>query len=147
MADKDSSPKSSNEQMKHADMGVVNKDKSTFYHMVLKNMITQKVILNVPFLFHPRDIEWNQPFARVTLYHLNMEKMTDRQRQTFWHKVKKIAKDTLNEKRSNITAGLKKIFFGTYGDWLILMTIYYYNTYKHYSYSISIVTHNILYHY
>ena len=54
MAETDSSPKSSNEQMKHADMGVVNKDKSTFYHMVLKNAITQKVILNVPFLFHTR---------------------------------------------------------------------------------------------
>ena len=100
--------------MKHANMGVVNKDKSTFYHMVLKNTITQKVILNVPFLFHPRDIEWNQLFARVTIFPLYMEKMEDRKIQKFWNKVQKLAKDTLNEKRSNITCGLKKIFFGTY---------------------------------
>ena len=116
MADKDSPAKSPNEQMKHADMGVVTKDKNTFYHMVLKNTITQKVILNVPFLFHPRDNEWNQPFARVTIYHLHMEKMSDHKIQKFWGKVQKLAKDTLNEKRSNITCGLKKIFFGTYGD-------------------------------
>ena len=89
MVDKDSPAKSPNEQMKHANMGVVNKDKNTFYHMVLKNTITQKVILNVPFLFHPRDIEWNQPFARVTIYHLHMEKMEDRKIQKFWNKVQK----------------------------------------------------------
>ena len=71
--------------------------------MVLKNTITQKVILNVPFLFHPRDIERNQPFARVTIYHLHMEKMTDHKIQNAWGKLQKVAKDTLNEKRSNLT--------------------------------------------
>ena len=53
------------------------------------------------------------------MHHLvDMEQtMSDKQtKNKWWGKVKKLPKDTMNKKRSNITASLKKIFSGTYQD-------------------------------
>ena len=105
------------EVMKDASMGTLGKEKQDFFDMVLKNAITKKTILNVPILFDETDLEYNQPFAQVTMHHLNMgQNMSEKQKQKWWSKNKKLAKLTLNEKRSNVTCGLKKIFFGTYQD-------------------------------
>ena len=106
---------STNEVMKDASMGTLGKEKKDFFDMVIKNAITKKTLLNVPILFDETDLEYNQPFAQVTMYHLNMgQNMSEIHKQKWWSKNKKLAKLTLNEKRSNVTCGLKKIFFGMY---------------------------------
>ena len=109
----------SHEKMKVASMGAFSQDKEDFFIMLLKNVISQKVILNVPFLFNEKDLDWNQPFAQITRHYLDMKKRTDLKQQRLWDNVKKIAKNALNGKRSNITCGLKKIFLGTYKDRLM----------------------------
>ena len=103
------------ELMKDASMGTLGNEKKIFADMLLKNAITNKTLLNVPILFDETDLEYNQPFAQVTMYHLNMgQNMSETHKQKWWSKNKKLAKLTLNEKRSNVTCGLKKILFGTY---------------------------------
>ena len=103
--------------MKDASMGSLGKEKKDFYDMLLESAITKKTILNVPILFDETDLEYNQPFAQVTMHHLNMgENMSDKQKSKWWSKNMKLAKLTLNEKRSNITCGLKNIFLRTYQD-------------------------------
>ena len=104
----------SHEKMQDASMGAVNQEREDFFIMLIKNVISQKVILNVPFLFNEKDLDWNQPFAQITRYYLNIKKRTDLKQQKCWESVKKVAKNALNGKRSNITCGLKKIFLGTY---------------------------------
>ena len=76
----------------------------------------------VPIVFDETGLEYAQPFAQVTMFHLNIgQTMSERQKRNWWSNNKKLAKHTLNEKISNITCGLKKIFFGTYQDLLILI--------------------------
>ena len=117
MADNDSENNSAHDLMKDASMGTLGQTKKDFHQLLLKNAITQQSILFVPILFDEIDIEYNQPFAEVTMFHLNMgQTMSDKQKRTWWSKNWKLAKQTLNEKRSNITSGLKKIFFRTYQD-------------------------------
>ena len=50
---------SANEIMKDASMGTLGKEKKDFFHMVLKNAITKKTLLNVPILFDEIDLEYN----------------------------------------------------------------------------------------
>ena len=103
------------ELMTDANMGTHGQEKKYFADMLLKNAITKKSILNVPILFDETDLEYDQPFAQVTMHHLNMgQSKTEKQKRNWWSKNMKLAKITLNEKRSNITGGLKKIFFRTY---------------------------------
>ena len=114
MENKVSSTAVSHEKMQDASMGALGQDREDFFTMLIKNVISQKVILNVPFLFDEKDLDWNQPFAQITRHYLNMKKRTDLKQQKCWDSVKKVAKNALNGKRSNITCGLKKIFLGTY---------------------------------
>ena len=95
-------------------MGASGQDREDFFIMLIKNVISQKVILNVPFLFSEKDLDWNQPFAQITHYYQNIKKRTDLKQQKCWDSVKKVAKNALNGKQSNITCGLEKIFLGTY---------------------------------
>ena len=105
------------ELMKDASMGTLGKEKKYFADMLLKNAITKKSILNVPILFDETDLEYDQPFAQVIMFHLNMgQSKTEQQKRNWWSKNMKLAKYTLNEKQSNITSNLKKIFFCTYQD-------------------------------
>ena len=61
------------ELMKDASMGTLGNEKKIFADMLLlKNAITKKSILNVPILFDETDLEYNQQFAQVTMFHLNM---------------------------------------------------------------------------
>ena len=117
MANNDSENNSTHDLMKDASMGTLGQEKKDFYRLLLKNAITQQSIFFVPILFDEIDIEYNQPFAEVTMFHLNMgQTMTKKQKRNWWSKNWKLAKYTLHEKRSNITCGLKKIFFRTYQD-------------------------------
>ena len=105
------------ELMKDASMGTLGQEKKFFADMLLKNAITKKTILNVPILFDETDLEYDQPFAQVTMFHLNLgQSKTEQQKGNWWSKNMKLAKYTLNEKRSHITSNLKKIFFRTYQD-------------------------------
>ena len=72
MADKDSQSNPAHNTMKDASMGTLGQVKKDFYWLLLKNAITQQSILFVPILFDEIDIEYNQPFAKVTMYHLNI---------------------------------------------------------------------------
>ena len=117
MEDHNSQGNQANELMKDASMDSLCKEKKDFYDLLLKNAITKRTILNVPILFDETDLEYNQPFAQVTMHHLNMgENMSDKQKSKWWSKNMKLEKLTLNEKRSNITCGLKNIFLRTYQD-------------------------------
>ena len=72
MNEEDSQSNPAHELMKDASMDRLGQEKIDFYDMVLKNTITQKSILYVPILFDETDLECNQPFAKVTMYHLNI---------------------------------------------------------------------------
>ena len=98
-------------------MGRIRQEKENFFQMMLKNTITQQSVLYVPLVFDERELDYDQPFAQVTMFYLNIgTAMNDIQKRKWWSTNKKLAKNTLNEKRSNITCGLKKIFYGTYQD-------------------------------
>ena len=99
-------------------MDKLGQEKNNFYCLVLKNTVTQKKsILYVLTLFDKEDLEYNQSFVKATMHYLNIEQiMSEKQSRKWWSKVKKLAKHTLDRKRSNITCSLKKIFFGTYQD-------------------------------
>ena len=117
MEDHDSLGNQSNELMKDASMSRPRQEKKNFYHMMLKNTITQQSILYVPLVFDETELGYDQPFAQVTMFYLNIgPTMNDIQKRKWWSSHKKLAKNTLNEKQSNITCGLKKIFYGTYQD-------------------------------
>ena len=71
------------ELMKDANMGTLGQEKKYFADMLLKNEIAKKTILNVPILFDETDLEYNQPFAQVTMHHLNMgQSKTEKQKET-----------------------------------------------------------------
>ena len=132
MNDNDSQSKLAHDLMKEDSLGTLGQEKKDFYCLVLKSTITQKQksILNIPLFFDEIDLEYNQLFAQVTMYHLNIgQPMSEKQKRNWWSKNKKLAKYTLNEKQSNITCGLKKIFFGTYQDSLILTMPIFLNTF------------------
>ena len=72
------------ELMKDASMGTLGKEKKYFADMLLKNAITKKTILNVPILFDETDLDYNQPFAQVTMHHLNMgQNMSEKQKRNW----------------------------------------------------------------
>ena len=122
MNDDDSQGNPAHDLMKVGSMGTLDQEKKDFFRLVLKSTITQKTVLFVPIIFDETGLEYDQPFAQVTMFHLNIgQTMSERQKRNWWSNNKKLAKHTLNEKRSNITCGLKKIFFGTYQDLLILI--------------------------
>ena len=117
MEDHDSQGNPANELIKDASMGRLGQEKKNFYCLMLKNTITQQSVLYVPLVFDERELDYDQPFAQVTMFYLNIgTAMNDIQKRKWWSTNKKLAKNTLNEKRSNITCGLKKIFYGTYQD-------------------------------
>ena len=102
-------------QMQHSDMGAGNTSvgKYALFEILVKNMVAQKVYLYVPFLFTEADLDYNKPFAKVTFFLLQMNDKPDIAKQKFWEKHKKSAKIALNNKRSGIATGMKKVFFGT----------------------------------
>ena len=83
MNNKDSQIIPAHELMKDASMGILSNEKKDFYDMVLKKAITKKSILNVPILFDETDLEYNQSFAQVIMYHLNMgQNMSEKHKET-----------------------------------------------------------------
>ena len=116
MENNDSQGNEVNDLMKVASsIGRLRQEKENFFQMMLKNTITQQSVLYVPLVFDETELDYDQPFAQVTMYYLNIgTAMNDIQKRKWWSSHKKVAKNTLNEKRSNITCGLKKIFNGTY---------------------------------
>ena len=117
MAEKDSQNNLVHDIMEDASMGTLGQERKDFFRMLLKNVITQQSVLDVPIHFDEKDIEFNQPFANVTMFYLNMgQTMSEKKKRNWWSKNWKLAKFTLNEMRSNITCGLKKIFYCTYHD-------------------------------
>lgn len=103
-------------QMHNANMGVANysSGKAAIFEGFVKHAVAQKVYLYVPFLFTDEDNDWDETFAKVTFFCLEMTENTDLIKEKFWSKYKKVAKQTLNRRRASITTGLKKIFFGMY---------------------------------
>lgn len=54
-------------------MGEVSQEKQDSLIMLTKNVITQRVILNVLFHSNERNLDWTKPFAKKILHHLHMK--------------------------------------------------------------------------
>ena len=96
----------------------------------LKNAVSRHTILYVPFLAEEDDLEYDQPFAKITMYFLGMANLLDEKKRKFWNMHKKSAKSALNSKRSNMNTSLMKTFLGTYckqNELILLISFYSYN--------------------
>ena len=80
----------------------------------LKNVVSHHTILHVPFLSVEDDLEYDQPFGRITMFYMGMDNDADDKKRKYWNQNKKVAKAALNAKRSNVGGSLRKTFRGTY---------------------------------
>ena len=58
--------------------------KARLLSFIVKNAITPKLILCVPILFDETDLEYNQPFAKVTMFYLNMGQRMSQKQKSNW---------------------------------------------------------------